>query len=116
MGEGSLIFTGDSQHIAYVAGELGKFLVVIDTTESERYDGLQWGSLITSPDGRFVSYQVKRYGQSVICVNKQESSAYDSFLRCRKSIYCVDNTFHAIAGREGRIFRVDVQPELWVGR
>jgi hypothetical protein len=111
VGEDSLIFTGDSQHIAYVAGDRGKFLVVIDTTESERYDGLQAGSLIASPDGRFVAYQVTRHGLSVLRVNKQDSVAYDGFLRDRKSIYCRDNTFHAIAAREGRIFRVDVRPE-----
>jgi hypothetical protein len=112
VGEGSLSFTGDSQHIAYVVGERGKFLVVIDTTESERYDALQAGSLITSPDGRFIAYQVALHGQSVIRVNEQESLAYGGFLRDRKSIYCRDNTFHAIAARESWIFRVDVQPEV----
>jgi hypothetical protein len=112
IGEGSLIFTGDSQHIAYVAGERGKFLVVIGTTESERYDGMQEGSLIISPDSRFIAYQAIRRGQSVACVNDQESLPYDGFLDKRKSIYCEDNTFHAIAARGGRIFRVDIRPEV----
>ena len=67
IGEGTLIFSPDSKHLAYMARESTKTypFVVVDGNEGNEYEGIGGWSLKFSPDSKHVAYAVKRGNQAV---------------------------------------------------
>ncbi len=56
--KGTLIFSPDSQRLAYQAADKGKVVAVVDGQEGKHYDSFAKGGLHFSPDSRRVAYVV----------------------------------------------------------
>ena len=78
--EGSLIFSPDSKHVAYVAGISDKQFVVVDGKEERKYDGIGI-PLIFSPDNNRVAY-VAGVGNNkhLVVMDGKEGEQYDDIL------------------------------------
>jgi len=80
-----LVFSPDSQKVAYVAGEIGKEgewefkkFVVINDKEGKSYDWDDMISFLTfSPDSQQIAYLVEKKEKMFVVINEKEGEAYD---------------------------------------
>jgi hypothetical protein len=68
----SLLFSPDSQRLAYAAQRGKKWRVVVDGVEGKEYDGIGRGTLSFGADSQQVRYDAKRGDQVVSVVNGVE--------------------------------------------
>ena len=74
-GGAGLLFSPDSQRVAYVAGVGERQFVVVDGKEGNQYDG--GAGLLFSPDGQRVAYAAKAGKKWLVVVDGKEENQYD---------------------------------------
>jgi hypothetical protein len=89
-GIGTLIFSPDSQRVAYGAKvRMDEEFVVVDGREEKRYDYIEPGSLIFSPGSKRVAYAARLGDKRFVVVDGKEEKGYDGIGYC---IGCGDGT------------------------
>jgi len=74
----TLVFSPDSQHVAYGAKRSGKCFVVVDGVEEKAtYDAIVNWSVRFSPDSRRLAYAALRNNQWLIIADHREGRPYD---------------------------------------
>ena len=73
----SVVFSPDSQRLAYAINDGGKLLVVVDGQQGEQYDRIEHGSLLFSPDSQQLAYVARRAGEWFVVVDGQEQEVSD---------------------------------------
>ena len=108
-GKGSLAFSPDSEHTAYLAKVGDKVLVVVDGTEGKPYDGIAGGSLIFSPDSKRVVYGAFLQGKAFVVVDGQEGKSYDGIITSVGGgiIFDSPDSFHYLAVRDSSVYLVE---------
>jgi hypothetical protein len=81
----TLRISADVSHVAYVAAQGGKQLVVLDGKPSPAYDeividNVTHDSLVFSPDSRHLVYSAEKDGQWFVVIDGKSSPAYDKLL------------------------------------
>ena len=77
-GLGDLIFSPDSQRVAYGAQLGDKVFVVVDGKEGKQYDDA--GRLIFSPDSQRVAYRAGVGDKQFVVVDGKEGQPYDGIV------------------------------------
>ena len=113
----TMLFTPDSQSIAYVAKtKEGKHFVVVDTQEEENYYH-QIESLTFSEDSRHFAYFANNTSKRFAVVDGIKGKEYDMNLQGVGIVFDPDNKLHYIAKLQNRIYLVEsrcgVQPYWW---
>jgi hypothetical protein len=112
IGVGTLTFSPDSKHIAYVAKRGDKVFVVVDGKEGKEYDGILEGTLTFSPNSKHVAYVAGRGKKWFVVVDGVEGKEYyDGFLRGSKLVFDSPKSFHGLAKRGDKLLRVEVEIE-----
>jgi hypothetical protein len=78
-GQGTIVFSPDSQHIAYVAATATNWFVVCDGEEQKMYEGIG-NAVIFSQDSKWLVYVGRTEGKSYVVVNANEGKPYDGIL------------------------------------
>jgi hypothetical protein len=74
------VFSPDSKRTAYRAKRRAKYFVVVDGSESEPYDRVEWRSIVFSPDSRHVAYIAANKGSEFIVVDGVKARGFDAYL------------------------------------
>lgn len=74
--EPGILFSSDSQHVAYVE-RTREMRVVVDGVEGKPYDAIAKEGAFFSPDGRRIAYAAKRGEKWLVVVDGGEGKAYD---------------------------------------
>ncbi|MDP2864061.1 MAG: hypothetical protein Q8N73_00135 [bacterium] len=74
----SLVFSPDSQNLAYVVEKNGKSVLILDDEESKPYDYI-WPDPVFSPDSQKLAYRASDGEKIFIVINNQESQPYFSY-------------------------------------
>lgn len=99
---GSLIFSPDSKHFAYIAVKEGRFTVVRDGVEGLDYQDVRL--MQYSPDSTTLAYLGLRDGKCFAVVNGQESAKYST---CVNLVISPDSKHIAcVAERNNEVFMV----------
>jgi hypothetical protein len=72
VGGGSLLFSPDSDHVAYVAIENNKMFVVADGKEQKHYKAIAQSVALFSPDSKRLAYPAAQDNKWVIVVDGKE--------------------------------------------
>jgi len=107
IGKGTLVFSPDSQRIAYDGMRDNKHFVVVDGTEARVYD--RAACLAFSPDSKHVALVGWHSRKPVIVVDGVEETRYDGFLRGGQLVFDSPNRFHTLARRGEEFFLADVK-------
>ncbi|HJN87071.1 MAG TPA: WD40 repeat domain-containing protein [Dehalococcoidia bacterium] len=75
--KGSLVFSPNSQRVAYVARAGKKRFAVVDGQEENQYDRIEEQSLVFSSDSRRVGYVTRAGKKRVAVLDEQEGKQYD---------------------------------------
>jgi hypothetical protein len=103
-----MVFSPDSKRLAYTAGSLDKWWVVVDRVGGKKYD---WASRCSfSPDSKHVAYWARRGTKQLVVVDGVEAGEYDS-LRSLPPVLQFDSptSLHAVAVRSGKFFRLEIE-------
>ncbi|MCD4782861.1 MAG: hypothetical protein K8T10_03410 [Candidatus Eremiobacteraeota bacterium] len=73
-------FSRDSKHIAYVAKEGKKEVVVVDGKEEKKYDAIGSNPLF-SPDGKTIAYAAREGDKQFIVINGKEGKKYSDLVK-----------------------------------
>ena len=68
-------------------------------------------NLAVSSDGKHVAYVAGRGNKRLVVVDGEEGKEYDGFLRGSKLVFDSPNSFHGLAFRGNRFFRVEIEIE-----
>lgn len=102
-------FSPDGKRSAYTAENDGKWLVVIDGNEGERYDDIKTAPIF-SPDSGLAVYSAKNEGKEFVVVEGKEGEKYDQVFLSEgnESVFFRGaNTFRYIARKGSSIFLVE---------
>ena len=90
----SIVFSPDSQRLAYVAFDGDRPFLVVDGQEGQRYESIREGSVVFSPDSQRVAYVVgmpeEDGGHPFVVVDGQERQ------RCRSPYTGIDRQSTAL--------------------
>ena len=78
--KGSLVFSPDSLHLAYVGSKNGQQMVVVDGKAKKGYEGILAGSLVFSADSRRLGYSVQSEGQQMVVIDGRRRRKYQGIL------------------------------------
>jgi hypothetical protein len=78
LNDGTLLFSPDSQRVAYVVRSGDKRRVVVDGEEGAEYDRIGDGFPVFSPHSRHVAYPAKRGSKQLVVVGGKESQEYEA--------------------------------------
>jgi Tol biopolymer transport system component len=107
---GELMFSADSQHVAYVAKEGGKFLVVMDGVEGKRRYKYMWDFEFT-PDSKHLVYMgsADENGYDLM-VDETQVGQYSQQVVEAKLLFDGPNKFHRMMAKtQGRFCLLDVE-------
>lgn len=96
----SEIFTLDSEHLSYGAGQGSKVYVVLDERRGLPYDELNEGTPIFSPDGTKLAYAAKDSNSWKVVMNQQETATYDDIIGS-SFVFSEDSRHFAYHARRG---------------
>ena len=102
-------FSPDGKRSAYTAEKDGKWLVVIDGNEGEKYDDIKTAPVF-SPDSGITVYTAKNKDREFVVVENNEGEKYDRvFLNegNESVLFGQPGTFHYIARKGNNIFLVE---------
>jgi hypothetical protein len=88
----------DRKHIAYVAEDGGRMVVVVDGKKGKLYDAILPGTPIFSPDGVSVAYAAKQGNRWFVVSDGKEGKRYDAILE-DSIIFSKDDIHLAYAAR-----------------
>jgi hypothetical protein len=71
----TVVFSPDSQRLAYAAQQGEQWLVVVDGEPGQLFDGI--GGVIFSPNGRRVAYSAQQQGQWLVVLDNQQGPVFD---------------------------------------
>ncbi len=77
---GTVVFSPDSCHLAYVAAVGDRNFVVLDGKEGTIYDAVWGDTLRFSPDSRHLTYVAQRGQAQIVVLDGQETDAYEGVL------------------------------------
>ena len=99
----------DGEHVAYVGKQHGHHVLVVDNeVRHQNKHGL--GPIALSPDGRNVAYWwPEELGHWVLFANQRLVETYDGMLKGSRIVFDSNQQCHALAHRDGRIFRVELR-------
>jgi hypothetical protein len=98
-GLAGLIFSPDSQHVAYRARFGGKEHVVVGGETGEHYDAVR--DLVYSPDASRVAYRAQADGRWFIVVGDRQGKAYDA-IQDGSLVFSADGRRLAFVARTGK--------------
>jgi roadblock/LC7 domain-containing protein len=106
IGEGSLIFSPDSQKVAYSAQMSNKWFVVMGGIEGKEYDAIQ--GLIFCPDSKRVAYAAQ-VGNWFVVVDGLEGEQYDEIVTVGggRIIFDSPDSLHYLAVKGNRVYLVE---------
>jgi hypothetical protein len=107
-GVGGVVFSPDSQRVAYMARRGDKVLVVMDGVEGKEYDAIGVYPVF-SPDSKRVAYEAKRGGKQLVAVDGVEGKEYDRFLEGSRLVFDSPSQLHTLARRGNEILRVEIE-------
>ena len=101
----TLIFSPDSQQVAYGAKLGDERFVVVDGEEGKKYDGIGEGTLIFSPDSRHLAYGAIVGKKSLVVVDREDGKKYDFIIgRGSKTIiFDSPDSFHYLTQKMDNI-------------
>ncbi len=107
--KGSLIFSADSQRVAYVAEDGSKQVVVVDGMEGKRYAAIEEDSIIFSPDSKRVAYVATNGNKQFVVVDGMEGKQYDVIVTPSGGKISFDSpdSFHYLAFEGDRVYLVE---------
>ena len=93
----TIIFSPDSQRVAYGAQVGEKWIAVVDGEEGKVCSGISDGTPIFSPDSQRVAYEAHAGDKWIVVVDGVEGKGYDGFLRGSQITFDSSERFHSLA-------------------
>jgi Tol biopolymer transport system component len=78
-GDNTIVFSPDSQHIAYAAYDNESWFIVIDGEEQKQYEGISQ-AVTFSPDSRWLAYIGRTEENSYVVINRNEGKPFTGIL------------------------------------
>jgi hypothetical protein len=109
IGASSLVFSHDSQSLAYIAYVPGNFLVVWDGREGKEYEGIGENTLVFSPDDTWIAYVAKIGDKFTVVVGNERGNLYDGIISKWGGEVSFDsaNNLNYIAVKDGGVYLVE---------
>ena len=92
----------DRNHIAYVAEDDDKMVVIVDGKKGTRYDAILSGTPIVSPDGLSVAYAARKGNRWFVVSDGREGKRYDGISE-HSVTFSQDEMHLAYAAKSGRV-------------
>lgn len=92
----------DRNHIAYVAEDGDKMVVIVDGKKGNRYDAILSGMPIVSPNGLSVAYAARKGNRWFVVSDGKEGKRYDEISEDSVT-FSQDNVHLAYAAKSGRV-------------
>ena len=77
IGSGSLLFSGDSKHLAYSAIRSNKCHMVLDGKEDPQFEGIGVGTLLFSADSTHFAYAAMNHGKQFMILDGKPGPEFD---------------------------------------
>ena len=97
----SLVFSPNSQRVAYATRESGKWAVVVDDSTGKQYDRIDRSGPVFSPDSDKVAYVASIGTNSYIVVNGNEQGFDGRELRFGQLAFSLDSQSVVFGARRG---------------
>jgi hypothetical protein len=109
----ALIFSPDSQQLAYIAKDGYRHFVVLDGKEGHYYDDIKSDSLIFSPDGQRLAYIAQVGNKQFVVVDGIEGKQYDAIITGVGGTIIFDyaDSFHYLALEGNSVYLVEERLE-----